>query len=278
MIRIVQRRALTALVLLLGCADAAAHDQPQRDAGKLADAALPATPAKPSSATAIAHELRPIALSSGPGVLHRFRIPLAEARFSFVDLAYRTPLIEALGTSTLLFNGGYWAYRKRDRVIEGLVVVNDMQHSPKNANSSGGVLEVRNGQARMHKSGDYQVQPSSTLAVQCSPRLVVDGAPIPKLDTVRLAARTALCVGADRSQLDVYLTDDRTRTTLSELGAFLVGEGCVEALNLDGGPSTAAVAQGPEGKIRVGFGDALPYGFGVTMPGGLTTKQASRTP
>jgi len=61
--------------------------------------------------------------------------------------------------------------------------------------------------------------------------------------------------------LDAYLTHDDTRTTLAELGAFLVQEGCQAALNLDGGPSTAAAFRDGEKLLTVGLGEALPYGL-----------------
>jgi hypothetical protein len=84
---------------------------------------------------------------------------------------------------------------------------------------------------------------------------------IPKLESARLAARTALCLRDEGSVLDAYLTHDDTRTTLSELGTFLVQEGCQFALNLDGGPSTAAAFRDGERLLTIGLGEALPYGL-----------------
>jgi exopolysaccharide biosynthesis protein len=197
----------------------------------------------------------------GQGTLHRFRIPLARARVSFVDLHYKTALINILGDHRLLINGGYWAYQGSVKKIQGLLVVNGVQLAPRANNLSGGVLEIRDGKARLLAS-DRALDPSgATLAIQCNPRLVDQGRVIPKLEAARLAARTALCLRDDGTTLDAYLTHDDTRTSLAELGAFLVEEGCQFALNLDGGPSTAAAFRDGESLLTIGLGEALPYGL-----------------
>jgi hypothetical protein len=103
----------------------------------------------------------------------------------------------------------------------------------------------------------------TALALQCNPRLVDAGQLVPKLEARRRTARTALCVTRDRSQLDAYLTE--TPITLPELAVFLLQQGCIEALNLDGGPSTAAVARLPRGVLTIARGEALPYGLGFTV-------------
>lgn len=208
----------------------------------------------------IQHTQKKAPLPSGEISLHRFLIPLASTRIAFVDLRYQTPLVEALGKQQLLLNGGYWAYRDKERVIQGLLVVNGRQLSA--GHKHGGVLEVRQGRARVVRGEAFVLSPDTSLALQCSPRLVDAGKVIPKLEAERRAARTALCVRNDRTQLDAYLTLDAI--TLPEFAELLRQEGCLEALNLDGGPSTAAVAQLEEGAVSVGRGEELPYGIGFT--------------
>jgi hypothetical protein len=201
--------------------------------------------------------------------VHHFSIPLQAARVAYVDLKYQTPLVEAGEAYDLLINGGYWGYREKARVIEGLLVVNDAPLAP--AHAHGGVLEVRAGSARVVAGEDFALAPNTTLALQCNPRLVDAGKLIPKLEARRRAARTALCVTRDRTRLQAYLTLDAI--TLPELAEFLLAQGCREALNLDGGPSTAAVARlsplarpkardDADGPLRIGRGEALPYGLG----------------
>ncbi|MEY4514841.1 MAG: hypothetical protein RLZZ450_6963, partial [Pseudomonadota bacterium] len=174
---------------------------------------------------------------------------------------YKTALINILGDHRLLINGGYWAYQGSAKKIQGLLVVNGVQHAPRANNLNGGVLEVRAGKGRLLSSDTTFDATGALLAVQCSPRLVDQGRVIPKLESARLAARTALCLRDDGTTLDAYLTRDDTRTTLAELGAFLVREGCQAALNLDGGPSTAAAFRDGEKLLTVGLGEALPYGL-----------------
>ena len=200
-----------------------------------------------------------------PDVMHRFRIPLESTRIAFVDLRYETPLIEALGKHALVINGGYWAYAGKRRVIQGLLVVNGKPLAPFLRRAGGGVLTIREGRAVLTASEQWQPEAEAELALQCKPRLVSSGKVIPKLDTQRRATRTALCIRDDGKTLDAYLTDDALRPTLAELGAFLVTEGCTDALNLDGGPSTAAVfEQAGQAPLRVGVGLELPYGLGFS--------------
>jgi exopolysaccharide biosynthesis protein len=47
--------------------------------------------------------------------------------------------------------------------------------------------------------------------------------------------------------------------TLAELGDWLAAEGCSEALNLDGGPSTAAAFRDGDRVSKIGAGVGLPY-------------------
>jgi hypothetical protein len=214
----------------------------------------------------VTHEIRPLASAPAARAFHRFRIPLEHARVSFVDLAYQTPLITAPGDSELVINGGYWAYYGPDRRIQGLLVVNGRPLSPRAKNPSGGILHIEGGRGRMLPSSQPLDTRTATLVIQCSPRLVSQGRVIPKLDSRHLAARTALCLRDRGRVLDAYLTVDGTRTTLAELAAFLLDEGCEAALNLDGGPSTAAVFRGSlQPALTVGAGVALPYGLGFTV-------------
>ena len=203
-------------------------------------------------------------MKPGRGRMHRFRIPLRKARFELVDLGYTRPLVGELAGRALVFNGGYWAYDARGgRRIQGLLIVNDQRVADR-AGLRGGVLEVKGDAARLMETKDYRPSAEGVrLAVQCSPRLVSGGKPVSGLRAQRRAARTALCIGADRHFLDVYLSEQGAHSTLRELSAFLLAQGCQEALNLDGGPSTAAVARTQAEPLMIGVGVELPYGIGV---------------
>jgi len=223
--------------------------------------------AAPTPTDAIAHQLVPApARGDGePDMYHRFRIPVASTRIAFVDLQYRTPLIEALGAHTLVINGGYWAYAGRRRIIQGLLIVNGKRIAPFVPRAGGGVLALRTDRAELVAAEDWQDEGSAQLALQCKPRLVSRGAVVPKLESQRRATRTALCIRDDGRTLDAYLTDERLRPTLPELAAFLRAEGCTDALNLDGGPSTAAIfRRSGDTPLAVGVGFELPYGLGFS--------------
>jgi hypothetical protein len=212
------------------------------DAGKDAGGTLPAAPV---ASAEIAHQLVPAPARGGaePDMYHRFRIPLARTRIAFIDLHYHTPLIEALGEHTLVINGGYWAYAGRRRIIQGLLVVNGKRIAPFVPRAGGGVLSVRADRAELSAAEDWQEDDSVLLALQCKPRLVSRGAVVPKLESQRRAARTALCIR----------------------DGFLLAEGCTDALNLDGGPSTAAIfRRAGDEPLTVGVGLELPYGLGFS--------------
>jgi hypothetical protein len=213
---------------------------------------------------AVRHDTVVMQTERGQGPVHRFSVPLARARIAFVDLGFRTPLVDALGEHQLVINGGYWAYAGEKRVIQGLLRVNDKAIAPK-AGKSGGIFEVRDGKARMLASAPYRSRAGTQLAIQCSPRLVVGGKVVQALEGRMRAARTALCVDKDSAVLRIYLTGEGVRPTLPELARLLRAEGCVDALNLDGGPSTAAVLERAGGPLRIGHGQALPYGLGFRI-------------
>lgn len=196
----------------------------------------------------------------GPRV-HRFRLPVASLRAEVVDLQYRTSLADALGDADVIINGGYWGFaHDARRVLIGLVHAGGRELSPLRRQLDGGVLVLSGGLASIQPSRGYQKPSNLDLAVQCSPRLLAAGSVIPKLKEQGRAARTAVCVRDGGKTLDLYLTEPRDLgPSLSDLAQFLLAQGCEYALNLDGGPSTAAGYREQGQLIRVGPGRELPY-------------------
>ena len=79
-----------------------------------------------------------------------------------------------------------------------------------------------------------------------------------------LARRTAVCVDRDGAVLFV-VTDSLTNgLTLNELATVLGGLGCVDAMGLDGGSSTALVVNSGLEQILVPSRDGVPVAIGVT--------------
>lgn len=80
------------------------------------------------------------------------------------------------------------------------------------------------------------------LLLQCGPRLVIDGA-IPKFKDRPTARRSA--VGIDAQGRLLFAVADRA-ITFEQWAATLHDDlGCIDALNLDGGPSTQLSVHGP---------------------------------
>jgi uncharacterized protein YigE (DUF2233 family) len=92
------------------------------------------------------------------------------------------------------------------------------------------------------------------FAVQCRPRLVVNGAPNVKSDDGHRSERTALCLRDGGKAIDVVIvkgaTSESPGPSLFALGKYLAQRGCEGALNLDGGPSTG-VAWRENGAVRM---------------------------
>lgn len=208
----------------------------------------------------ILHELLTVQLEKHTHTIHRFRIRVADVRADVADLAFRRPVADSLGPFALAINGGYWEWhRGRPRMI-GLVVSQGKELSPLRKKLDGGLLVVEPSRARIVRSKSARLGPDVQVAIQCRPRLVEAGKPVLDLNATRRATRTAVCVRDHGATLDVLLTDPRELgPSLAGLAGFLAEDGCSDALNLDGGPSTAAGFRQPKGLLRVGLGLGLPY-------------------
>lgn len=193
--------------------------------------------------------------------IHRFRLPVAGLHVSVVDLDYTRVLGDVLGGADLVINGGYWGWiDERRRTMIGLLVNSGKQLSPLREVLKGGVLTLQGGRASIAASHGYTLPHNADLALQCRPRLVVDRGVWPGLNSSTQAARTAACVRDGGATLDMYVTDpDGQGMTLDALARWLLSEGCDHALNLDGGPSTAAAFHERGEVVRLGAGEHLPY-------------------
>lgn len=139
----------------------------------------------------------------------------------------------------LVVNGGFFDEQGKPL---GLTMSNGIQLSGLTKKLSGGVLVVdARAQAKLFASESYAPLEGARFAVQCRPRLVVGGQPNVKSDDGKRSERTALCLrdGGKTLEIDVVRGGDGG-PSLYALGRWLAARGCEEALNLDGGPSTAA--------------------------------------
>ena len=121
---------------------------------------------------------------------------------------------------------------------------------------SWGALVVDGSRARIMLGADIQDHRAHRLVVQGIPRLVVQGQ-VQRLKP-QIAERTAVC-----AEGNVVVLVVSTHAESTPLARFLAdppdkgGLGCVDALNLDGGPSTQLVVKLP------GLALSRPGGWGV---------------
>lgn len=207
------------------------------------------------------HTLVMVPSAHGSSRLHRFRLPLAGLQVSVVDLGYQRPLADALGDADLVVNGGYWGWLdERRRTLIGLLVAGGKQLSPLRERLSGGVLTLHDQRASISASHGYTLPNDAALALQCRPLLVVNRSVTTGLNKSARSQRTAACVRGAGATLDLYITDpEEPGATLDALARWLLREGCDHALNLDGGPSSAAAFHERGQVVRLGAGERLPY-------------------
>ncbi len=177
-----------------------------------------------------------------PYELHRFRVPLARVRVDVVDARMGTDLARYVRRGAdLAINGGFYGTDERP---EGLVVARRRTISPYLERIGGGIVALAAARAvQLDAEAPYELPEGTEFAIQCRPRLVVDGQVTIRRQTPQTAARTALCLRDGGASLDVYVarvdpSRGRAGPTLWTLAHHLVEEGCEQALNLDGGPST----------------------------------------
>lgn len=168
------------------------------------------------------------------------------------DVGMTTELGDVLRRTNaeLVVNGGF--FDPNGKAL-GLAISDGVPLSRLSKAMSGGVLTTDGERARLWESETFTLPEATRFAIQCKPRLVVDGAPNVRRDDGRRSERTALCVRDGGRTVDVVVVRDEAGDlggpSLFALGRFLARRGCESALNLDGGPSTG-VAWRDEGGVR----------------------------
>jgi uncharacterized protein YigE (DUF2233 family) len=123
----------------------------------------------------------------------------------------------------------------------GLLVVDGQlrqRHFPRH---EWGTFQVRDGKAELVLSSNT-LAPDVTQAIECKPRLITQGI-IPSFKPQRAASRSA--VGIDKQGRVIFAVTDGSDLTLEQWASFLRDRlGCMEALNLDGGPSAQLTVHG----------------------------------
>lgn len=186
--------------------------------------------------------------------VHAWSFGLDKYELRVVDVAMTTALDAVLSKqgSELVVNGGF--FDPRGEPI-GLAVSDGAVMSRLARKLSGGVVTSDGTRARLWESESFAMPSGTRFAIQCRPRLVVDGAANVKSDDGKRAARTALCLRDGGKTVEVVVVrgaheGEGVGPSLFALSHFLVRRGCEGAQNLDGGPSTG-VAWREGGAVRV---------------------------
>jgi len=173
--------------------------------------------------------------------LERWSFSLGAVGVSIEDLHLKGDLtapLSANAAAILAVNGGFFGPAGEPI---GLAVSNGTTLAPFAPQLSGGVLVIDGGRASVLETERFDPSTHESFAIQCRPRLVVRGAANVKRDDGQRAERTALCVRDGGATLEVLLArSSEGGPSLFALAQVLAREGCDDALNLDGGPSTGA--------------------------------------
>ena len=129
-------------------------------------------------------------------------------------------------------NGGFFDQNHRSlgiRIAEGRTLSGS-------SGSKGGVFYVQAGRAHIVASTDFTPNSHITQAVQCGPRLVEHGRP--QQLKPQFARRTGIGIQLDGRVVVAVADYSMSLPEWARLWASPEGLNCIDALNLDGGPST----------------------------------------
>lgn len=178
---------------------------------------------------------------------------LARHALSIEDVGLGTALdavLERTGAD-LVVNGGF--FDPAGKAL-GLAMSDGAVLSRLAVAASGGIVTTDGDRAQLWETESFALPDQTHFAIQCRPRLVVNGAPNVRRDDGQRSERTALCLRDGGQTVEVVLVardgTDTSGPSLFALGKFLARRGCEGALNLDGGPSTG-VSWREDGKVQL---------------------------
>ena len=229
-------------------------------------AAAAAGPAAPSWRE-VAPGLEYAVVTKAGGAAHLFRADLRTWRASAVDargMLRKVATVSTLARETkapVVVNGTFFDEKKAPL---GLLVERGRELHPLRQ-ADWGVLAIAGTAGTLVHTRDWKPASAPDFAIQCGPRAVVAGSPMKLRDQGR-HPRTALCLQAP-DRLVLLVTEGAP--TAPETAAWLAaseadgGVGCVEALLLDGGPSTQIRAEIGDVRLDVQGGWPVPNGVAL---------------
>ncbi len=195
-------------------------------------------------------------------------------RFSPKDFALRVVTSAQTGTQVadaetfrsaasalVATNGGFF---DAANVPLGLLVSEGREVSPLRKVDHG-VFALVGGAASVRHASQWQAKAPAEFAVECGPRLLVDGA-VPHFRSAEPARRTAIAIDGRGRVLLVVAIAAVSLDTLAKWIAAPVGQGglgATQALNLDGGKSTMLAVRTPKAQWAVSSPVAVPVGIAV---------------
>jgi uncharacterized protein YigE (DUF2233 family) len=216
-----------------------------REGARVPSAAGGAAVEEPDAGDDLVEDARRYTVRFWPFAVDRYELRIE-------DVAMTTALdavLERTGAE-LAVNGGFFDPAGKPL---GLAMSDGARLSRLAKAMSGGVVTWDGERARLWETESFVLPEGTRFAVQCKPRLVVDGATNIKRDDGQRSERTALCLRDGGRTVEVVVVRDEsleaTGPSLFALGRFLARHGCEGALNLDGGPSTG-IAWREGGAVR----------------------------
>ena len=256
---------LLAALASLGCDSPPSDPQPSAPRPTRVDSPAPA--AEPSTPAPVGLEYRRDRIAGTEVDADVFIVDLERMQLVALDgrtderTAARVDVLRDEAKALIAVNGTFFSSALQPL---GLLRQGSTELSPLR-DADWGVLEVDGrGHARLVHTRDYDPSPEVEFAVQCGPRVVIDGR-VPRLKP-QSASRTALCV---RSRREVAVVVTRGPVFADALGRWLAGPSedggleCTDALLLDGGPSTQLSASFGDTAVERMGGWAVPNGVGV---------------
>lgn len=228
-------------------------------------AALLSTPAAGTEDADLVY--RSVSVSGSAG--HLLTIDLKSASLRVLDSrtwnksAMTAQEFAAQSGAAAVFNGPFFDI---DGSPMGLLVV-DGDRKQKLRRADWGVFYIDDAGAHVVHTSEYDAPKGVTQAFQVGPRLVVGGEVLGLKP--QSARRTAMCVRADGSVLALVTS---SAVQAGVLAKFLADQKCVDALNLDGGPSSQMWVKSGDVSVNEVGGTPVPIAVGV-FPGRPATKQ-----
>ncbi len=142
-------------------------------------------------------------------------------------------------------NGGYFHADWRPVGLE--IADGETINGFERAKILAGIFVVTGGKPRLVRSADYTPSKKDTEALQCGPYLVSEGTPTVGLDEKRRARRTLIATDGKKNWA-LLITSPVTLADTARIlasGTIFPNFKIAEALNLDGGSSTALWAASP---------------------------------